>query len=70
HFIFSSSFTYYLHYILENKLSFYYQISQSKSGGWLIHEKFKFNPREHNFQGWKYYPLPLPMENSLNHTLE
>ncbi|KAF7662571.1 hypothetical protein LDENG_00233210, partial [Lucifuga dentata] len=42
---------------------------KANRGGWLIHAKFKFDPREQTFQGWKYYPLPLPMENSLNHCI-
>ncbi|KAF7646316.1 hypothetical protein LDENG_00190060 [Lucifuga dentata] len=54
------TFTEMLLYILKYKPSFYYQISQTKSGGRLIHEKFKFDPREGNFQRWKYYYYHYP----------
>ncbi|KAF7648607.1 hypothetical protein LDENG_00154180, partial [Lucifuga dentata] len=48
--------------ILKYKPSFFFKSNfTTQIGGRLI---------QNEISRWKYYPLPLPMENSLNHTLE
>ncbi|KAF7668954.1 hypothetical protein LDENG_00267470, partial [Lucifuga dentata] len=63
-------YVFYCHIYSSISRVFITKFHKANRGGRLIHEKFKFDPREGHFQGWKYCPLPLPMENSLNHTLE